>query len=381
MVDFQSRDTSRGIGEDEDDDEDGAEDAETELDEEQESATESTPSDAGDADAEAEGADAELEDADAELEDADAEVRDTDAEPERTAAEPDDRGAESGTAGADPQVEDPVEKARVATQRDRDEPESADPAGAADETAEASTDSTGDPLASGDAGTVDAESADGRTHGKEPDGASHGHDDHDHAGHSHGDHGHDDHDHAGHSHGDHDDHDHAGHSHGDHGDSHAGAEQVGVAVVTISSTRTREDDPSGDVVESTLTTAGHDVATRDVIRDDLDGIQSAVAALAERSDVDAVVTTGGTGVTPDDVTVEAVAPLFDKELPGFGELFRILSYEDVGTKALASRATAGIVDDCVVFCLPGSEAAARLGVEELVAAEVGHLVGLAQREE
>jgi len=152
-------------------------------------------------------------------------------------------------------------------------------------------------------------------------------------------------------------------------------------VVTVSSTRTREDDPSGDIVETTLANAGHDIVTRDVIRDDLDGIQNVVVALTDRSDVDAVVTTGGTGITPDDVTVEAVSPLFDKELPGFGELFRILSYEDVGTKALASRATAGVVDGSVVFCLPGSEAAATLGVEELIAEEIGHLVALAQRDE
>jgi molybdenum cofactor biosynthesis protein B len=116
-----------------------------------------------------------------------------------------------------------------------------------------------------------------------------------------------------------------------------------------------------------------------VVADDLDGIQRTVLALTGRDDVDVVVTTGGTGVTPDDVTVEAVTPLFDKDLPGFGELFRILSYEEVGTRALGSRATAGVSEGVPVFCLPGSENAVRLAMEELVAAEMAHLVELATR--
>jgi molybdenum cofactor biosynthesis protein B len=95
------------------------------------------------------------------------------------------------------------------------------------------------------------------------------------------------------------------------------------------------------------------------------------------------VTTGGTGVTPDDATIEAVRPLFEKELPGFGELFRILSHDEVGTKVVGTRATAGIVatetGGVPVFCLPGSENAARLGVERIVSEEAGHLAGLASR--
>lgn len=167
-----------------------------------------------------------------------------------------------------------------------------------------------------------------------------------------------------------------------HGDHHHGHEvgPLGVAVVTVTSTRTHEDDPSGDAIESLTAAADHDVVTRDVVGDDLDGVQRAVLALTGRDDVDAVVTTGGTGVTPDDVTVEAIEPLFDKHLPGFGELFRILSYEEVGTRALASRATAGISEGVPVFCLPGSEAAVRLAMDELVLEEVEHLVGLATRE-
>lgn len=154
-------------------------------------------------------------------------------------------------------------------------------------------------------------------------------------------------------------------------------ETVRAAVVTISSSRTREDDDAGDAIIEILTDAGDEVATRDIIRDDYDNIQSAVDALVGRQDVDIVVTTGGTGPTPDDVTVEAIEPLFEKELPGFGELFRRLSFGDIGTKVIGSRATAGIADGVPVFCLPGSEAAATLGTEEIIVEQASHLAGLA----
>ena len=156
---------------------------------------------------------------------------------------------------------------------------------------------------------------------------------------------------------------------------------LGAAVVTVSSSRSLSDDPAGDLIVSTLEDAGHSVASRELIGDDYDGIQSSVNGLVKRDDVDAVVTTGGTGATPDDVTIEAIRPLFDKELPGFGELFRSLSFEEIGTKIVGTRATAGIADDVAVFCLPGSENAARLGVEEIIVEEAGHLAGLAKREE
>jgi len=150
-----------------------------------------------------------------------------------------------------------------------------------------------------------------------------------------------------------------------------------VAVVTVSSSRTLADDPAGDAVADSLEGEGHEVVTRELVNDDYDGVQSAVDALAARADVDAVVTTGGTGVTPDDVTPEAVAPLFEKDLPGVGELFRALSREEVGSRVVATRAVGGIADGVPVFCLPGSESAARLGTVEIVAPEVGHLAGLA----
>src|SRR6056297_2444259 len=174
-----------------------------------------------------------------------------------------------------------------------------------------------------------------------------------------------------------DDHAHEDRSHDHHAHD---VDTLGAAVVTVSSSRSLSDDPSGDVIVAGLEDAGHKVVSRDLIGDDFDGVQGSVNALVKRDDVDVVVTTGGTGVTPDDVTVEAVEQLFDKELPGFGELFRLLSYEEVGTKIVGTRATAGVIDGTVVFCLPGSENAARLGIEQIIVEEAGHLAGLASRE-
>jgi molybdenum cofactor biosynthesis protein B len=167
----------------------------------------------------------------------------------------------------------------------------------------------------------------------------------------------------------------------DHDHHHHDAADVGAAVVTVSSTRTLDDDPGGDAVVDAFERDGHEVVTRELVDDSYDRVQGAVDNLVGRRDVDVVVTTGGTGVTPDDVTVEAVRTLFDKELPGFGEVFRSLSFEDIGTKVVGTRATAGVVDRTLVFCLPGSEHAARLGADEVITPEVEHLVGLAARDD
>lgn len=203
----------------------------------------------------------------------------------------------------------------------------------------------------------------------EPDRPLQGRDEHE-MGDEHDDHAHD-HDH--HSHGTHaHDHDHHHHDHD--------VESLGVAVAAVSSTRSLEDDPAGDAIASAFEVAGHEVVTRELLRDDYDGVQSAVSNFVRREDVDVVVTTGGTGVTPDDVTVEAAADLFEKELPGFGELFRRLSYDEIGTRVVGTRAVAGVVGGTPVFCLPGSENAARLGSEEIVVPEAPHLAGLAGRE-
>ncbi|KDE59625.1 molybdenum cofactor biosynthesis protein MoaB [Halostagnicola sp. A56] len=159
-----------------------------------------------------------------------------------------------------------------------------------------------------------------------------------------------------------------------------------VAIVTVSSSRATAadgddpsaiEDPGGDTVAECFETDGHEVRERVLVRDDYAAIRTAVRRLVAKRDVDVVVTTGGTGVTADDVSPEATASLFERELPGFGELFRSLSWDEVGTRAMASRATAGIAVDTPVFTLPGSTNACRTACEKLIVPEVPHLAGLA----
>ena len=180
------------------------------------------------------------------------------------------------------------------------------------------------------------------------------------------------HDHdSGHSH----DHDH-GHDASDH--PHHEVETVTFGVVTVSTSRTLEDDKSGDALEALIESDGHDVARRELVGDDRDAITATVAALVEADGIEAVVLTGGTGLSPEDVTVEAVRPLTDQEIPGFGELFRMLSYDDIGARALLSRAFAGSCDGVPVFCLPGSTQGATFGTEELILPTIGHVLGHTQ---
>lgn len=162
---------------------------------------------------------------------------------------------------------------------------------------------------------------------------------------------------------------------------HGDAEAVGFAVLTVSSSRTLETDDSGDALVAAIEDDGHEVAARGLVADEETAIRERVGTFADRDDVDAVVTTGGTGVTPDDVTVEAVGPLFDRSLPGFGERFRARSVKEVGPHAMITRATAGVAGTTPVFCLPGSRQAAEFGAEELVLPVVGHVIALASGED
>lgn len=202
---------------------------------------------------------------------------------------------------------------------------------------------------------------------------SDGHEDeeHDVGGHDAGDHDHD---------GDEDGHDGHEHDH-DHDHHHHDLDTLGASIVTVSSSRSLDDDPAGDAIVAAFEAEDHEVVHRELVGDTFDGVQGTVKRLVGREDTDVVVTTGGTGVTPDDVTVEATRTLFDKTLPGFGELFRDLSYEEIGTKVVGTRAVAGVTDGVPVFCLPGSENAARLGTEEIIVTEAPHLAGLARRDE
>jgi molybdenum cofactor biosynthesis protein B len=146
------------------------------------------------------------------------------------------------------------------------------------------------------------------------------------------------------------------------------------AVLTISYTRTIENDTSGSAIVELLESSGHKPIHMGIVPDDTEGIQSRVSEILSDGQVQALVITGGTGISSRDVTVEAVAPLVDTWLDGFGELFRNLSYEEVGSAAMMSRAFAGIADGRPVFCLPGSEKACRLAVERLIAPELGHML-------
>lgn len=166
----------------------------------------------------------------------------------------------------------------------------------------------------------------------------------------------------------------------DHG--HDIIDPLYVGIVTVSSSRAADadpDDPGGDTIQECFEDEGHEVQERVLVRDDYSSIRTAVRGLVARHDIDVVCTTGGTGVTADDVSPEATSSLFERELPGFGELFRWLSWEEVGTRALSSRATAGIAVDTPIFCLPGSTNACRTACEQLIVPEVPHLAGLTTR--
>lgn len=142
------------------------------------------------------------------------------------------------------------------------------------------------------------------------------------------------------------------------------------AILTVSDTRTRANDTSGDVIQEHLSGAGHHVADRAICRDDPGAIQRQVKRWVHDTGIDVVIVTGGTGLTQRDVTPEAVAPLFTKSIPGFGELFRFLSYQDIGTSTIQSRAEAGVADGTLVFLLPGSTGACHLALERIILPQI-----------
>jgi molybdenum cofactor biosynthesis protein B len=151
-------------------------------------------------------------------------------------------------------------------------------------------------------------------------------------------------------------------------------ETVRVAILTISDTRTPETDTGGDVAEELLQGAGQEVVERRIVRDEVSGIRNNLIDLLAKSDVDAVVTTGGTGISARDTTYEVVERMVEKRLDGFGEIFRMLSYEEIGSATIMSRALAGSVGSKFVASLPGSRNAVRLAVEKLLVPELSHVV-------
>lgn len=144
------------------------------------------------------------------------------------------------------------------------------------------------------------------------------------------------------------------------------------AVITVSSTRTSETDASGKALIDLLSAADIEVTHYSIITDDRERIRSEVSMAISRANC--VIVTGGTGLTPDDVTIEAVAPLLEKTIDGFGELFRLKSYDEIGTAAILSRAIAGVVGGRVVFCTPGSVKAVTLAAREIIIPEIRHIL-------
>jgi molybdenum cofactor biosynthesis protein B len=143
-----------------------------------------------------------------------------------------------------------------------------------------------------------------------------------------------------------------------------------IAVLTVSDTRTLDTDKSGALLAGRLTDAGHQLADRRIVRDDIYAIRAVVSAWIADPAVDAILTTGGTGVTGRDGTPEAVEPLLDKVIEGFGEIFRMISWEEIGTSTLQSRCLAGVANGTYVFCLPGSGNACATGWDRLIAAQL-----------
>lgn len=149
---------------------------------------------------------------------------------------------------------------------------------------------------------------------------------------------------------------------------------LSVAVLTVSDTRSLMDDTGGALIVELLEQAGHRLAARSLVKDDRDAIVSAVLDLAGNPQVDAIISTGGTGIARRDVTYDAVSSIIDRQIVGFGELFRMLSYEEIGSAAMLSRATAGAIGATAMFVLPGSRNAIRLAMERLIIPEIAHVV-------
>ena len=147
---------------------------------------------------------------------------------------------------------------------------------------------------------------------------------------------------------------------------------IRIAILTVSDSRTEEDDTSGRLLVDRLESAGHRLAEKMIARDDVYRIREIVSRWIADPDVDGLITTGGTGVTGRDGTPEAVRPLLDKEIEGFGELFRSLSYDDVGTSTISSRALGGVANGTLVFCLPGSTGACRTAWDRLLGEQLDY---------
>lgn len=153
---------------------------------------------------------------------------------------------------------------------------------------------------------------------------------------------------------------------------------IRVVTVTVSDTRTRATDESGRILDELLRQASIDVKRHVIVKDEPDFIQELVRSIADDNESDAIILSGGTGIARRDTTHEALEAVFEKRMDGFGEAFRRLSWEEIGPRAILSRATAGVVNGCIVFSLPGSVGAVQLGVSQLILPMLAHAIDLIQ---
>jgi len=151
-------------------------------------------------------------------------------------------------------------------------------------------------------------------------------------------------------------------------------EHVRCAVITVSDTRTEATDRSGHLIRQRLSESGHEIVHYQIVKDEPDQIDAILAELVDRADCDAAIFNGGTGIARRDTTFDTVSRRLDKQLHGFGEIFRMLSFDEIGAAAMLSRATAGVIGDTVVFLTPGSSNAVSLALEKLILPEIAHVV-------
>ncbi|HEX9896493.1 MAG TPA: MogA/MoaB family molybdenum cofactor biosynthesis protein [Dehalococcoidales bacterium] len=154
---------------------------------------------------------------------------------------------------------------------------------------------------------------------------------------------------------------------------------VACAVLTTSDSRTEQDDESGKLIKQRLTDSGHKVAYYAILKNDSEAIKLKIEELLRRDDIQVIITGGGTGLSKRDVTVNTITPMLEKKLEGFGELFRQLTYQEIGTGSIMSRAIAGVTNGKVIICIPGSLGAATLAMDKIILPEIGHLVREATR--
>ena len=166
---------------------------------------------------------------------------------------------------------------------------------------------------------------------------------------------------------------------GYHEHKHSAIKNVNCAVLIISDSRTEQDDESGGLIKQRLTENRHRVVSYCILKNDAESIRKKIDELLAQEEIQVIITSGGTGLSHRDVTVDTISPILEKKLVGFGELFRVFTYQEIGTGSIMSRAVAGVAKGKVILCLPGSLGAATLAMDKIILPEIGHLVREATR--